>query len=589
VTRLADLSAALDRPRSLATLLGVSVAISLLYTLSLFPLGFLAGTSDYWQTVHKDVGTNLVGYSFFIKDEWRFPLFFTPHINIPKGYFIIYTDSIPILAVFAKAVYSATGIELPYFGFWYGLSYVLQGVVAALLIGEVTRRNLLAAIFGALFALTLPLFLFRFGHVALCGQFLLLLSLYLYVRDKRAAAGDGRFVRLHILLLLIALLVHAYLYAMCAAIFAASLGQSWIDGRRRPARIAAYAGAALLGSVVVMVLSGYIGTKFVPGYAKGLGIYSFNLLSPFYPQRHGGLLMQRDSNPPPGLGPIVDATGGQYEGYAYLGMGLLALLALLALTAPGGIWALVRRNAALAAIMGIVTLFAASNRVYWGDHLLFGYEYPALFEKIANQFRSTGRFIWPVVYVVLSGALVVTLRRFRPLPAALILAAAAALQFWDTAPMRRAVGEVAAGSEPFTIAMAAWEDLAGRHDRMLVYPSFECGRNKNLPLHLDFQKAAAARNVPINTLYVGRPMSAAFLDPIIDCRQQARDSQLHGLEPGTLYVLLDEAYSEGNLAAAAGDPSNCRRFAQGFACTRLWPEIDPAGANPAFRPLGRPE
>ena len=459
---------------------------------------------------------------------------------------------------------------------------------AAILVAEVTKKNMLAAIFGPLFALTLPLFLFRFGHIALCGHFLVLLSLILYVRAKDVPVGDDRPIILHLLLLFAALLVHAYLFAMCAAIFAASLGQLWLDGRRRPIRIAGYGGAALVGILIVMVVSGYIGTKFVPGYAKGLGIYSLNLLSPFYPQRDSGLLMQRDSNLAPGTAPIIDATSGQYEGYSYLGLGLLGLLVLVVLTSPRGIWDLVRRNAALVIVMAAVTVFAASNRVYWGNHLLFEYSYPALFEKIANQFRSTGRFAWPVVYVGLFGIIALVLRRFRPVAAFAILGLAAALQFWDTIPLRQAVREVSRSSEPYNIDMAAWEKLAAWHDKVLVYPSFECGETKNLPLHLDFQKAAAKSNVPINTLYVGRPMSAAFLDPIIDCPQQERDSHLHGLDNGTLYVLLDEKYTTADLAAEVGTLSNCRRFTQGFACTSRWPEIDPAGSDPAFRPVTPP-
>src|SRR5207249_1228980 len=116
-------------------------------------------------------------------------------------------------------------------------------------------------------------------------------------------------------------------------------------------------------------------------------IYSLNLLSPFWPQRNSGLLMQRDSNVASDLAPIIDATGGQYEGYAYLGLGVLALLVIALVLAPNRLWQLVRGNAALVAAMALVIVFSASNHVYWGDHRLISYEYPALFEKVANQFR----------------------------------------------------------------------------------------------------------------------------------------------------------------------------------------------------------
>ena len=56
-----------------------------------------------------------------------------------------------------------------------------------------------------------------------------------------------------------------------------------------------------------------------------------NLLSPIVPQ---------DSGLFPGVGGLIDATGGQYEGFNYLGVGLL-LASLLVLPAEVG-W--LRRN-----------------------------------------------------------------------------------------------------------------------------------------------------------------------------------------------------------------------------------------------------
>src|SRR5689334_9888794 len=82
-------------------------------------------------------------------------------------------------------------------------------------------------------------------------------------------------------------------------------------------------------------------------------------------------LCRRDSGFFPGLGGIIDATGGQADGFNYLGLGLL-LASLLMLPAEAG-W--VRRNLrqhiALLAAFAAFTVFAISNRVFAGHWLLF--------------------------------------------------------------------------------------------------------------------------------------------------------------------------------------------------------------------------
>ena len=71
----------------------------LLYALSLFDLDFVLGKGPYWTQPFGDTITHLIGAMYFIRDEWRFPLFFVPQLGFPEGTNIIFMDSLPLLAL----------------------------------------------------------------------------------------------------------------------------------------------------------------------------------------------------------------------------------------------------------------------------------------------------------------------------------------------------------------------------------------------------------------------------------------------------------------------------------------------------------
>jgi hypothetical protein len=134
-----------------------------------------------------------------------------------------------------------------------------------------------------------------------------------------------------------------------------------------------YSATLMLPLLLFFPLSGTLG-----GGESGFGLYSMNLLSPVWPQR-SGLLGPRL--------PVLDATGGQYEGYNYLDAGLLVAIgvsgilllraavarrsrsdlgptrSLLATAAEG-------QHRALGFVLLGLTALAVSTRVYAGRVLL---------------------------------------------------------------------------------------------------------------------------------------------------------------------------------------------------------------------------
>jgi hypothetical protein len=97
---------------------------------------------------------------------------------------------------------------------------------------------------------------------------------------------------------------------------------------------------------------------------------------------------------------FVDATGGQYEGYNYLGLGLIGLVALAntRLARSGSDWT--RPGRFLTLILGACTVYALSNEIYAGPLHLLHWRVPEYLRPLFETFRSSGRFFWPVSYAI---------------------------------------------------------------------------------------------------------------------------------------------------------------------------------------------
>src|SRR5262249_13516267 len=130
----------------------------------------------------------------------------------------------------------------------------------------------------------------------------------------------------------------------------------------------------LCGAWIIHYKDGGGGTRY--------GVYSFNLLG-FFDAAGASLLI-------PG---VPRAHAAQYEGFAWLGRGVLALLAVLGAEAlsRGRRPHLPRRHWPLAAIAILTVAYAASTVLTLGPWTLI--DVPVR-SPIFATFRASGRFIW---------------------------------------------------------------------------------------------------------------------------------------------------------------------------------------------------
>lgn len=470
------------QPAGFWTTVPLAFALGLAYAIVLFGPGFALGTSDYWRLPQgaigglEDMKTAMSGYYWFAQDAWRWPLFQFAQANGVAGANAALTDSVPILALVARIIRSLTGTVVDLCPLWVVLSFALNAAALATLVRALGQRSIAAALLaGALGALA-PVIHHCFGHLSQTAHWIFILALAVYANwraGRRNAVGAGAVL---IALCLLAFAVNLYIYLMTAAIAAAFFLQ-------------AAAGRRLSLLVATTGLIGVVGAGLLPLWAFGMlnnmapdsvtvpfGVLSMNLLAPFWPQTSGAFswtglyLLTRGS---------IGATTGQYEGYCYLGLGALLLVAVAAVRSGRELPGLLRRNWALALALVVLTAWAVSNRIYLGPMLIASYPLPDwLLTTVLAWFRSSGRLFWPVAWLIVALGIAGTLASLRPRAALGVVVLAVALQWVDLSIWRNRLHALA--NDPPVSAFGTLADFAAleaeiaRRGRVAVVPSVFC-------------------------------------------------------------------------------------------------------------------
>lgn len=374
-----------------------------------------------------DLSQHYYGWELYRQSDFQMLIGMSNGLAYPYSTSVIFTDSIPLFAVIFKIFcHNVTG-QFQYFGLWGLMCFVLQGAIATKLI---KRRMKLDGITGKIITISLsvlfilcPFFVRRmFWHSALAGQFIILLAIDIY--DKSLTYNRMQLLERWLLMGMLCASVHLYFLAMVGSVLMASciyrfivdcrlLKNHMID--RILDAFVPVAGFTFFAWYVIFALGGF--NSNMDGGAPGLGYYSFNLNG----------LFNADDGYSRVLSQLPLYEGGQYEGNAYLGLGMIILLviAIIGWMLSKIVW-LCRYHArqereeavtgkitdsekitssayAVATVVMVVfvILLAASNKVTFGDKLIVEIPISGIVEKIYSPFRSSGRLIWPVAYILM--------------------------------------------------------------------------------------------------------------------------------------------------------------------------------------------
>ena len=473
-----------------------------------------------------DPATHYLGWLFFRNSDWSFPIGLNPRYGLEISNSVVYSDSIPLLAIIFKPFSVLLPQTFQYFGLWLLTCFVLQAWFSWKLIGLISENTVIRLLGAGLLVFAPPMMMRMNAHLSLVGHFLIVAALYFVLRPRleRRLLTWG-------LLLAVSALVHPYLLAMATLLWLVDLiGRSTLLERSMASR----AGEFLTLTMTIAFLCWQAGYFTVgSGVAeRGYGHYRMNLLSVFdasvFDTYEWSYILKSIAN-----------ASGDYEGFNYLGLGVLILVFWSLPCLVNGridLGAQLRRRKTLFVALVGVTLFALSNNtgigIYNVEILL-----PEALISVANIFRSSGRMFWPAFYAIVFTIIFVIVRGFNKRTTIFLLSLALVFQVADTSAgwkrirqiymVKRSAEWESEFHDPF------WVDAGHRYQKVRwVFP-------KNISPHWYSIASYAGRyGMATDAVYLARVGKQATAT--------AHDMALHALqtgkyEPDALYILDEHA------------------------------------------------
>ena len=133
-----------------------------------------------------DAQQHLLGWLFFKESNiLQFPILKNSSFGLYTGSSLIYTDSLPIFAIFFKLFNFLLDFQFQYFGLWVLISFVLQAIIADKILKIYIDDNNFRLISIIFFCIS-PIFLNKlfFSHLALASHWIILLNIYFYLAKE---------------------------------------------------------------------------------------------------------------------------------------------------------------------------------------------------------------------------------------------------------------------------------------------------------------------------------------------------------------------------------------------------------------------
>lgn len=391
----------------------LGAAIGMAFFIVVYGVSTLNVTYDSWiycGYIEGDIIQRYAGWLYFRASPWEFPvLTVANNLSVPYGGSITFTDSVPLVAVVCKLFAPILPATFQYIGWVNFINCVLQGGFAMLLLRRFGLNRVLSGI-SSLFFVCAPIFVERlFRHDALAAQWMILAALLFYFKARHT--GKVPVVGFFVLCTLAPAITTYYLPMVYAILLAALLEYAF--KQKKWGRAALYLLACFAGTLAVAYPCGLL-TRGGSGSTEGFGRHSLNLNGLFNPSSLD-MFAEDQTLHWSRILPLQSRYFRQYEGFNYLGAGiLLGLCVLLVFGAVKAVRALAKKDYGvfttakafikshvwLIAVCGCLTLFAISNVVTYGENTLFTVPLPSIILQFCGIFRASGRMFWPCYYLL---------------------------------------------------------------------------------------------------------------------------------------------------------------------------------------------
>ena len=516
------------------SLYGAAMLVGVVVFLLKFTAHVLNPYNFDWLLGGGDDTTEYISWLYYRSTPWAFPVVGTlTGYDYPTVTGVGLTGAIPLIAIPMKLLTYGQTTDFQYFGGWFLACYVLQGYFSVRLLKAFsTYKNLnispILIFLGSIFFILSPALLTRTGHINLCSQWLILWAFSIYFESKTRKQAFISYLKI----VGITALIHQYLLLMMLGIAFAAFWRLGFAERKASDSIAKRLVSVLKNGVfnaanlgLAMSLWFFIGNFNVPMETMqqhGFGKFSSNLNVFFNGQGEQKLFKTFDFNE------------GQYEGYGYLGLGILLVLfiswVLILIFKIFKINVLDKNKlpneltdtsetlekkrftwfSPLGFIAGVFALYAFSQIWTFGHETVLTarklYESDRAIVFLSQSFRASGRFIWVMHYFLMLQIIGVFFKlKASNLLKISVLASLLLIQIIDVSPMVRRERNYFQfdGYIPSVMTPKIWENIIAEADRVVMLPPFVWHYN-NYNDYYHFAHLTALRHKDITTGYLAR-------------------------------------------------------------------------------------
>ena len=515
--------------------LGLVLSLGLFWFLLLynrFPL-YLSHV-NFIYSAGGDALMHQLGWEWFRQEPWGFPLGEIAAYGYPFGTSVTFTDSIPLFAILFKLLSPLLEPDFQYFGIWELASVVGQVLVGMLILNEFTRSYPAKVLGASLLVLSPPMIFRAFYHSSLSAHWILLAAIWFVILEYRQKMWRWGWL----ILFAVTVWVHMQFIPMLLPLWLIGMLFRYQRAHQRwPLVLDA------LGLVGVTLLAAYsigyfsLGSDSLSAY--GFGVWSWNLNGFVNPFSFGSAYVKE----------MATGTGGQYEGFSYLGLGNLMLI-------PVAAYLFLVKDRSphklsfgwpFGAAAVVYLLFALSNTAYLNDQLLWDIPLSERAMQLANLFRSSGRFNWPVFYFLVLFGVVSLVRNIRfPVP---VLALLVLLQFSDLQPLIQSKHLTGFVGYQSPLQSEFWASAAQANRHLVIIPERKLTHD-----YEPFAPYAVRSHLTLNLGIFARSDTAALAEYAL---QTWDDLQANRPDAETIYVLTDPEWIELARNALADDLLVC--------------------------------
>ena len=163
------------KDKAFAFLFGALVGLVLFY--KIYGYGVIGITNVEWLLSGGDLTRSYLGWVSYRNSPWHFPLWLTDNLITGESVSILYTGSVPLLAIIFKLFRSILPVHFQYFGLYGLICFIIQGGLSAIIFRKYTKNYLYCAL-GAVLMIVCPVLLEdMFTDMSFAGHFVVLVPI----------------------------------------------------------------------------------------------------------------------------------------------------------------------------------------------------------------------------------------------------------------------------------------------------------------------------------------------------------------------------------------------------------------------------